>query len=125
MVTKILMRTAPVLHITSTLSTIISSLSTSTCAGRIDAQRPDATGRLPAEDFSADQLKQAFQQQGLSVQEFLALAGAHTVRAPSLLSSCVHVKPGCLLLVLPSCLMACTLAHVHYHNAWRHVSFAA
>lgn len=51
----------------------------SDAAGRIDAQKPDATGRLPAEDFSADQLKQAFQQQGLSVQEFLALAGAHTV----------------------------------------------
>lgn len=49
-------------------------------AGRIDAQKPDAPGRLPAEDFSADQLKQAFQQQGLSVQEFVALAGAHTVR---------------------------------------------
>ncbi len=48
-------------------------------AGRVDAQVPDATGRLPAEDFSADQLKQAFRQQGLSVQEFIALAGAHTV----------------------------------------------
>ena len=51
----------------------------SDAAGRVDAQKPDATGRLPAEDFSADQLKQAFQKQGLSVQEFLALAGAHTV----------------------------------------------
>lgn len=48
--------------------------------GRVDAQKPDAPGRLPAEDFSADRLKQAFQQQGLSVQEFVALAGAHTVR---------------------------------------------
>lgn len=75
------MRTAAVLHVTDTFSAIISSLRMSICAGRIDAQRPDATGRLPAEDFSADQLKQAFQQQGLSVQEFLALAGAHTVRA--------------------------------------------
>ena len=49
-------------------------------AGKIDAQKPDAPGRLPAEDFSAIQLKQAFHQQGLSVQEFVALAGAHTVR---------------------------------------------
>ena len=49
-------------------------------SGRVDAQKADATNRLPAEDFSADRLKQAFQQQGLSVQEFVALAGAHTVR---------------------------------------------
>ena len=49
-------------------------------SGRVDAQKADATDRLPAEDFSADRLKQAFQQQGLSVQEFVALAGAHTVR---------------------------------------------
>ncbi|DBA86813.1 TPA: hypothetical protein ACH3X2_005396 [Trebouxia sp. C0005] len=47
--------------------------------GRVDAQKADATDRLPAEDFSADRLKQAFQQQGLSVQEFVALAGAHTL----------------------------------------------
>ncbi len=52
-------------------------------SGRVDAQKADATDRLPAEDFSADRLKQAFQQQGLSVQEFVALAGAHTVRLSS------------------------------------------
>ena len=55
-------------------------MATTSChAGRIDARQADATGRLPAENFTADQLKQAFQQQGLSVQEFVALAGAHTV----------------------------------------------
>ena len=64
-------------------------------AGRIDAQRPDATGRLPAEDFSAAQLKQAFQQQGLSVQEFLALAGAHTV---CFLLSCFVLCWSCCLI---------------------------
>lgn len=47
--------------------------------GRVDAQKPDATDRLPGENFSAAQLKQAFQQQGLTVQEFVALAGAHTL----------------------------------------------
>lgn len=52
-------------------------------AGRIDAKQADASGRLPAENFTADQLKQAFQQQGLSVQEFVALAGAHTVMPTS------------------------------------------
>ena len=52
-------------------------------SGRVDAQKADATNWLPAEDFSADRLKQAFQQQGLSVQEFVALAGAHTVRLSS------------------------------------------
>lgn len=50
-----------------------------TNTGRVDAQKPDATDRLPGENFSAAQLKQAFQQQGLTVQEFVALAGAHTV----------------------------------------------
>lgn len=66
-------------------------------AGRIDAQVPDATARLPAEDFSADQLKQAFQQQGLSVHELLgACWGPH-----GMLPARMPHSPLPILLTLP------------------------
>lgn len=67
-------------------------------AGRVDAKQADPVNRLPAESFSAQQLKQAFEAQSLSVQEFVALAGAHTVSCICLhslnLSSLKCSKPG-------------------------------
>ncbi|GLC57294.1 hypothetical protein PLESTB_001208700 [Pleodorina starrii] len=43
------------------------------------AASPDPPGRMPAEDFTAAQLKANFASKGFSVQEMVALSGAHTL----------------------------------------------
>ncbi|CAM9002961.1 unnamed protein product [Rhodiola kirilowii] len=47
--------------------------------GRLDAMEADPEGRLPEETLDAASLKQCFQQKGFSVQELVALSGAHTL----------------------------------------------
>lgn len=47
--------------------------------GRTDAAAADPPGRMPAETFSAAQLKQTFADKGFSVRELVALSGAHTL----------------------------------------------
>lgn len=47
--------------------------------GRVDADVPDPEGRMPLEDYSAGRLKEVFTRGGYTVQEFVALSGAHTV----------------------------------------------
>ncbi|GFR50939.1 hypothetical protein Agub_g13259 [Astrephomene gubernaculifera] len=47
--------------------------------GRPVAAGADPAGRMPGETFSAEQLKAAFADKGLSVQEMVALSGAHTL----------------------------------------------
>ncbi len=48
-------------------------------AGRRDADAADPVGRMPAETLTAEQLRSAFAAKGISVQELVALSGAHTV----------------------------------------------
>ncbi|CAM8961564.1 unnamed protein product [Rhodiola kirilowii] len=47
--------------------------------GRLDAMEADPEGKLPEETLDAASLKQCFQQKGFSVQELVALSGAHTL----------------------------------------------
>ncbi|GIL56243.1 hypothetical protein Vafri_11678 [Volvox africanus] len=47
--------------------------------GRPVASSPDPPGRMPGENFSAEQLKANFAEKGFSVQEMVALSGAHTL----------------------------------------------
>lgn len=47
--------------------------------GRLDVAQPDPEGRMPLEDYSAGRLKDVFRRGGYTVQEFVALSGAHTV----------------------------------------------
>ncbi|EXB40138.1 Putative L-ascorbate peroxidase 6 [Morus notabilis] len=47
--------------------------------GRLDSTEPDPEGKLPQETQNASALKQGFQRKGLSVQDLVALSGAHTL----------------------------------------------
>ncbi|GIM10380.1 hypothetical protein Vretimale_14123 [Volvox reticuliferus] len=47
--------------------------------GRPVATSPDPPGRMPGENFSAEQLKANFAEKGFSAQEMVALSGAHTL----------------------------------------------
>jgi len=47
--------------------------------GRLDVAEADPEGRMPLEDYSAGRLKDVFRRGGYTVQEFVALSGAHTV----------------------------------------------
>jgi L-ascorbate peroxidase len=47
--------------------------------GRQDTKSPDPDGELPAESLNASDLKECFQRKGFSVQELVALSGAHTL----------------------------------------------
>ncbi|XP_051151176.1 putative L-ascorbate peroxidase 6 isoform X2 [Andrographis paniculata] len=47
--------------------------------GRIDAKVPDPDGRLPQESLDASTMKQFFKKKGFSIQELVALSGAHTL----------------------------------------------
>ncbi|CAI9096651.1 OLC1v1032845C1 [Oldenlandia corymbosa var. corymbosa] len=47
--------------------------------GRMDSLVPDPEGKLPEESLDAPALKQCFQNKGFSVQELVALSGAHTL----------------------------------------------
>nr|QGP73784.1 L-ascorbate peroxidase-like [Sedum alfredii] len=47
--------------------------------GRMDSMEADPEGKLPEETLDASSLKQCFQQKGFSVQELVALSGAHTL----------------------------------------------
>lgn len=47
--------------------------------GRQDTKSPDPDGELPEESLNASGLKECFQRKGFSVQELVALSGAHTL----------------------------------------------
>ncbi|XVE71185.1 hypothetical protein DITRI_Ditri10aG0130500 [Diplodiscus trichospermus] len=47
--------------------------------GRLDSLEPDPEGKLPQESLDASGLKQCFQRKGFSIQELVALSGAHTL----------------------------------------------
>lgn len=47
--------------------------------GRVDAVQGDPTGRLPSENATPAELKAYFGRMGISVQEMVALCGAHTL----------------------------------------------
>ncbi|EPS62370.1 hypothetical protein M569_12421, partial [Genlisea aurea] len=47
--------------------------------GRIDTVSPDPEGKLPDESLDAAAMKRSFRRKGFSVQELVALSGAHTL----------------------------------------------
>ncbi|KAL1210357.1 putative L-ascorbate peroxidase 6 [Cardamine amara subsp. amara] len=47
--------------------------------GRLDSMQPDPEGKMPPETLNASGLKECFKRKGFSIQELVALSGAHTL----------------------------------------------
>lgn len=76
--------------------------------GRVDAAGPDPEGRMVSEKAGAAALVANFAEKGLSVQELVALSGAHTLGKRAVVTTMVP-EVGC---------MRCIAAGLLHQSAW-------